>query len=300
MEAIATRRALVLRYALRLAALNALALGWVAVATAGPGVETLKAALAGLVALGASLVALVRAPTFAARHGSDARRLVLGLAIVGDAVLIGDASSASALFAAVLTPVGVAALLDDWVAAAAATGLLSLGLALAVAQSEGPAIAEAFSDALPALAIVAGGILPIRYALLTIKRSPQILAETGGAAIAAAPSRPTNTESRANNERSLREMIAHGLTVEEIAAVHPRRRDKIQSTFEAAAVEREVAARIRLGRTYKEIANELSMTANQVEHITKSKLQPLYGADSKSELRAKLRDLPLRSPRKPE
>jgi hypothetical protein len=280
MEVIAARRARVLRYALRLAALNALGLGCVAVATAGPGVETLKAALAGLAALGAALVALVRAPTLAAHNGSNARRLVLGLAVIGDAVMIGDASSASTLCAALLTPVGVAALLDDWVGAAAATGLLSLGLALAVAQPMGPAIAEAFSDALPALAIVAGGILPIRFALLTIRRSPQILAEIDGIASVAAPSRLTNTESRANNERSLREMIAHGLTVEEIVAVHPRSQEQIQSTFEAVAVEREVAARISQGRTYRKIADELDLTANQVEYITKSKLQPLFGADS--------------------
>ncbi len=287
-----------LRYALRLAALNALALGCVAVFTAGPGVDTAKAGVAGLVALGASLVALVRAPALAAQ-GSDGRHLVLGLALVGDAVLIGDANSAGALFAALLTPVGVAALLDDWFAAAAATALLSLGLALAVAQPAGPATAEAVSDALPALAIVAGGILPIRYALLTIKRSPQILAETGGAALAEAR-RPTNTESRTSNERSLRQMIAHGLTVDEIAIVHPRSREQVEHAVEAAAVEREVAARIRLGRTYREIAEELEITVNQAEHITKSKLQPLYGASSKSELRAKLRDLPLSSPAVPE
>lgn len=296
MADIATRRALVLRYALRLAALNALALAWVAAATARPGVATLGAVLAGLVALGASLVALVRAPTFAARPTSDARRLVLGLTIVGDAVLISDASSASVLFAALLTPIGIAALLDDWVAAAAAAGLLSLGLAAAVAQPAGPTTAEAFSDALPALAIVAGGILPIRYALLTIRRSPQILTGMSGAAIVAAPSRLTNTESRANNERSLREMIARGLTIDEIDAVHPRSRDRIQDAFEAAAAEHEVAARIRLGRTYKEIANELSMTTSQIEYITKTKLQPLYGTQSKPELRAKLRDLPLHRP----
>jgi DNA-binding NarL/FixJ family response regulator len=279
-----------MRYALRLAAANATVLAVIAAVVSRPGVDLLRAVVVGVVAVAASLVALVYAQDLA-RSGApprDCRRLVAWLTLLGVCALAAYPPGAGVLFAAFLTPVGTAALLGDWVAAAAATAALTVGLGAAVALPGGPGSSNAFSDAMPALAVIFGAVLPIRYALETIERSPEIVRELRGPA----PKRPvSNTQSRALNDELLRQMIAHRLTVDEIVATHPRDRGQIERTIAQVDCELAVIDLVREGRTQREIADILGLTQNQVEYC-EAQLRLRYRVRKRATLRLALQEEP--------
>jgi DNA-binding CsgD family transcriptional regulator len=290
---VSRRRELVMRYALRGAAANAVVLAVIAAAAARPGFDLVRVSLVGVVGIGASLAALVYAQRLARIGGPPraCRRLVGWLTLLGACALAADAPGAGVLFAAFLTPVGVAALLGDWVAAGAATVALTAALAGAVALPGGPPLSNAFSDGAPALAVVFGAALPIWYALDTINRSPDIVRELRGPDPEPLVFAPTNTESRALNDESLQQMFDQGLTVDEIVARHPRSREQIERAMALTDRERAVADLVRAGRTSREIAEILGLTQNQVDYSEKQ-LRGRYKARNRAALRNALRNAP--------
>lgn len=169
-----------LRHLLVVAFLNAVVLAAVAILTDGSG--RVRPACAGLAAIAIGGWPLARRE----RLASDLER-VLWLALVGAAIgafaLAIDPDSRSTLFAAFLTPVGVCVLYGHWRRAVLAAAIVIGGYVVASAQvGDEASLESAISDTLPAVAVILGGLFPVRLALSTLDGRAESVAKWRAAA----------------------------------------------------------------------------------------------------------------------
>ena len=261
-DRIAAKRLLVLQRALVLACVNATVLDGLALADSDPGRPLLRTACVGLLVWAVNASAFVLVPRLATVHTGPrrwrrgpGRTVAVGLSAAGLVLLAADAPASGILFAALLTPAGMATLLDDWPGAAAALALVSGGLAVAVLEPGGPALSSAVSDAVPALCLIAGGLVPVKYALRTMQDSPSLVAGWRGDG-----ARPRNPGPLPG-----------------------------QGPPPTSPVLEDVAELVRMGRSYRQIAAELDLTVHQAEYLT-GKLRDRHGVASKKALRERLNE----------
>ncbi len=298
---IAAKRLVVVRRALTLACLNAAVLETVALADSAGGLKLLRTVCVCLFVSVVNVAAVAasprvvpvdvdpHAPPSGVRTG---RVVVAGLSVAGLILLAADPPASGVLFVALLTPAEVAALLDDWPAAALGTALVALGLVVAAGETGGPTLSGAFSDVVASLAVIAALLWPARCALRSMRESPDLVA--GWRQLVAAPRAPhplTNREARAVNTEILGRLIRQGLTDEQIDAIHPRDRGQIAKERELIATLNDVAELVRMDRSCRAIADELGMTVHRAEYLT-NRLRAHFGVADKRALREHLNALP--------
>ncbi len=157
-----------LRLLLTVAALNAAVLSAVALLASGAQAVA-STSLAAAVALVLALWPRLQAHRLE-QHLSRAPWLPAAAAALGGLTLALNPSVSSTLFPAFLTPVGVCVLFGYWRHALVAAALLIGGYFTASIEPRVHGSLEAaLSDVLPALAMIAGGLLPARIAFSTIQ-----------------------------------------------------------------------------------------------------------------------------------
>lgn len=296
-ERVADKRLLVMRRVLVLFCVNAVLLDGLAVTGRGGRLGLLPTASVFVGVLVVNFAALIAAPVVSASAASDpaartaSRAVVLALSVLSAVLLAVDPPATSALKAALLTPIALAALSDDPPAIAGAAALVALGLAAAIAAPQGPPVAE-IVDFLPQLwGVVAIAVVPATFALAALRHGPELVsAWRDSDRVRPGPTPLPRTQARAENTRSLHRMISAGLSDEEIERLHPRSAAQIAHERELLERLADVAELLRIGRSYEEIATELGLTADQVRYATR-KLSERYGAADKRSLRHLLRAL---------
>ncbi|MEA2373927.1 MAG: hypothetical protein QOD53_390 [Thermoleophilaceae bacterium] len=165
---VAQMRRAALRLLLNVAALNAAVLSAVALLTSGAGAVA-RTLSAGAVACAIALWPRLHADRLE-EHLSRAPWSPAAAAALGGLVLALSPNVRGTLFPAFLTPVGVCVLFAYWRQALAAAALVIGGYVAGSVAARVHGSAEAtLSDVLPALAMIAGGLLPARIAFSTIQ-----------------------------------------------------------------------------------------------------------------------------------
>lgn len=303
------RGVVALRAILALASVNACVLAVVAVASSTGWVEFARTALAGAAAVGLSVVPFRSAATIVSEQMTEDghwRWLPL-FAALSATVLVAGGPASDLLFPAVLTPLGVAVLLGDRRGAAVACALIAIGFAAATLEpgaSRSPT--TALDNVAPVLAIVAVGLVPVKFAEAAVRNSPRDVSNLRLQATASRwanaqrdpdtrpaepqmpprlPSKPTRVISRHDNEARIAERLRAGQSVDAIAAELNLSTQRVENAALTRATEEGVRRWLRSGYTDARIALELAdlkLNAEQVRY-RRRQLQRELGARSRAE-----------------
>lgn len=313
-----------MRTILALASLNACVLAVVALASTTSQLGFARTALAGGAAIGLSVVPLRGAGRIVSEQmttNGHWRRLPL-YAVLSAAVLVADGPASDLLFPAVLTPLGVSVLLGDRRGAALACGLIATGFAAATLEPDVPTSpTTVLNDVAPVMAIIAVGLVPVKFAEAAVRNSPRDVSNLRlqAAALTAAGAhlvldrrdplahssalsdQPVRVISRHENDARIIERLRAGQDVAAIAEVLDLSPTRVQNAAVTLAIEDGVRRWLREGYADARIAIELAdlkVNADQVRY-RRRQLQRELGARSRSEAIAILNAVDAGEPREP-
>jgi DNA-binding NarL/FixJ family response regulator len=288
------RSLVVLRLILLLALLYGCGLAVVAVSSSPPG-EELRTVISAAGVLAIDVVLLWTAKDIVVRQTKDRRwSRAIPFGLVSCALLAIGPSSAEILIAVSFTPVGVCVLVEDLRGAAWAIALCSVGLGVAALQPHGPSsLGPAVSDVIPALAVMAGGLLPVRYAKRTVEGAGAEVARirelvAGSPITLSELAELREKDKREENRSRIDAELAAGADVEALVKKgYPRKtvNGRVRWREELLAV-RSFLAR---GHTDAEIGRKLELAARKIRYRREA-IEAELGVSSREQAIAMLRN----------
>lgn len=216
------------------------------------------------VALALAAVPLLRGVRFA-EDLSRARWLPLAGGLLGAAALIAAPLSRSILFAAFLTPVGVAVLADDRDAALWTTGVLMVGYLIGAAEPAAhSSLGVALGDVAPSFALIVGGLVPAALANSTIEaRAARVLEWRERADTLPIRRKPGRPGIAREHDTAILHGVLEGTSSRVIAAQIGSTTTRVRDRILVLAHERGVRTRRELGKLLAEQEPSLSDAGEQ-------------------------------------